>query len=153
MARICRYAFCGLSQDLSVLNIRLAVKTKVRDVQVNQQNLVITDHNSAEAISALEKYHARGYHLRNHQQPRRPPWSERRRARVTHTELPDEPFSFVISLPVRSTGRRDQMHRPQGIRWRSQDIRWRPHQMPPSQHQMLRRRNQMAPSLMAPLAI
>ena len=64
---------------------------------------------------------------------------------MTHTKLPDEPFSFVISLPVRSIGRRDQMHRPQGIRWRSQDIRWRPHQMPPSQHQMLRRRNQRTP--------
>ena len=80
-----------------------------------------------------------------------------RQARVTHTELPDEPFGIVISLPARSRAR---MHRPQGIRWRSkdirwcsQDIRWRPHQMPPSQHQMLRRRNQMAPSLMAPLAI
>ena len=38
-----------------------------------RSGLIITVHDSAEAISALEKYHARGYHLPNHWMTSRKP--------------------------------------------------------------------------------
>ena len=106
-----------------------------------RSGLIITVHDSTEAISAFAKYHARGYHLPNHhhqvQQPR-PPWSVR---------APTSPGDSHRTSR-RTIRNRHQLARPQ----QGSDAPPAGDQMAFEGHQMVFTGHQMAPTSDATLA-